>query len=161
MAGFQMTVRLEGVPPLKRKLTPAHRFLTGPTHRYANRVGTVVRNFSRQRAPRWRGGLQKAITYRVLGGTVAREVRVEANAVHAAIHEFGHAPYWPPPTALEGWAAAHGFGPGGGFLVARAISRRGIAAKHYMRDGVAAAEPRVRAYADQMQREIEAEAVRA
>ena len=33
--------------------------------------------------------------------------------------------HWPPAQALEGWASRHGFGPGGGFLVARAIGRRG------------------------------------
>ena len=33
--------------------------------------------------------------------------------------------HFPPSDALERWASRHGFGPGGGFVVARAIGRRG------------------------------------
>lgn len=58
----------------------------------------------------------------------------------AAAIEFGTAPaspgglkrHFPPPQALEAWARRHGFPPGSGFLIARAIYMRGIPARPFL-----------------------------
>lgn len=51
----------------------------------------------------------------------------------------GNASYFPPPQKLERWARLHGFPPGGGFLVARAISERGTEARPFLLDALPAA----------------------
>lgn len=58
----------------------------------------------------------------------------------AAAIEFGTAPaapgglkrHFPPPDALEGWARRHGFPPGSGYLIARAIYMHGIPARPFL-----------------------------
>lgn len=149
------TIRLIGDKSLIRKLHPS-RLIAGPAHRWADRSGQALQEATRSRAPRWRGSLAESIDYEIEGGVIPRRVVLKTDAPHAAVHEFGHAPYWPPPRALDAWAAAHGFGPNGGYLVARSISRKGISAKHYMRDGTNAAKPKLIGVVVRFADEIEA-----
>lgn len=54
---------------------------------------------------------------------------VGSNVTYAPYQELGTRPFWPPLSALETWARRHGTTA---FVVARAISRRGIKAVKYL-----------------------------
>ena len=52
--------------------------------------------------------------------------------------------HWPPSDALELWAKRHGFGEGGGYLVARAIGLRGgLTPRRYLRGGLQESIPHI------------------
>ena len=60
-----------------------------------------------------------------------------ASAYAFYVHEgtgpaVGHGQYFPPPDLIEEWAVRHGFPPGSGFIVARAIGRHGTKARKYL-----------------------------
>jgi HK97 gp10 family phage protein len=56
---------------------------------------------------------------------------VGSNVVYAPYMEFGTKPHWPPLAALEVWARRHHTSA---FLVARAISQRGLKPRRFLRD---------------------------
>jgi len=67
--------------------------------------------------------------------------RVGTNVVYAPYIEFGRRPgqRMPPPAALQGWAQRHGIkGENAGFLVARAIGRHGLKARHVLENAARA-----------------------
>ena len=55
---------------------------------------------------------------------------VGSNVAHAPYMEFGTAPHFPPVGALDIWAERHG--GANAFLIARAISRSGLAARKFL-----------------------------
>lgn len=74
-----------------------------------------------------------------LRASITPEVRIEGNEVigvvgsnveYAPFMEFGTRPHWPPVSALQTWSRRHGMSA---FLVARAISRRGLKARRFLR----------------------------
>jgi hypothetical protein len=80
--------------------------------------------------------LQGETCYRSSDGGLGAEVAAP-NPVAAAV-EFGTAPagqlkqHQPPSAPLEAWGARHGFPPGSGFIIARAIRLRGIRARPWL-----------------------------
>lgn len=75
------------------------------------------------------GRLRASITpeVRSLGDSI--QGVVGSNVSYAPFQEVGTRPFWPPIAALETWARRHGTTA---FVVARAISRRGIKGKRYL-----------------------------
>lgn len=73
--------------------------------------------------------LRSSITPEVRTDGNTLEGVVGSNVLYAAAMELGtgtpagHSPHYPPPAALDLWARRHGFSSG--FMVARAIWRRG------------------------------------
>lgn len=64
--------------------------------------------------------------------------------------------HWPPASALEPWATAHGLDA---FLVARAIGRRGgLKPRRFLRNAVDASEARIPGWLAQAARQMETEA---
>lgn len=61
---------------------------------------------------------------------------VVADANYAIYVHEGTRPHFPPPQKLERWARLHGFPPGGGFLVARAISEEGTEGRPFLSDAL-------------------------
>lgn len=57
-------------------------------------------------------------------------IAVSSNIAYAPHMEYGTRPHFPPVAALDGWAKRHGMNA---FLVARAISRRGLKPRRFMR----------------------------
>jgi len=58
--------------------------------------------------------------------------KVGSRVVYALPQEIGRQPgKMPPPAALEEWAGRHGMA-GMGFVIARAIGRRGMKGRHYL-----------------------------
>jgi len=55
---------------------------------------------------------------------------VGSRVVYAPFMELGTRPHFPPLSALQGWARRHGTTA---FVVARAIARRGLKPRYYLR----------------------------
>lgn len=120
------------------------------TQEIGQEVTGVVENIAaeaRTRAPVGVSGLLRAsIGTRVTLGTDATElvhgeIFTGAQAPYALYVEEGTSPHWPPRAPIELWAARVLGNAKLWYLVARAISRRGTRARHFMRDALAAVEP--------------------
>jgi hypothetical protein len=92
----------------------------------------VVRD-ARKNAPVDTGRLRASIVPEVRRRERTIEGIVGSNVVYAPYMELGTRPHWPPMDALEVWARRHGTSA---FIVARAISRRGTKALHYLKRAV-------------------------
>lgn len=67
----------------------------------------------------------------------------------------GHKAFMPPSDALEAWAIRHGFPPGSGFIVARAIGQHGAPPLKYLEKPVLEAAEQVGpTLADAMRQEM-------
>lgn len=122
-------VRLEGAEAVLAKVTDA-RLLAPPLRKTMDELSLLAQARAREGAPRDRGMLARSFL---------REVqplmsRVYSLLVYAPVMERGRRPgaKMPPPSALEGWARRHGF-QGSLFVLARAIARRGIKGRFFMR----------------------------
>jgi hypothetical protein len=98
-------------------------------------IARVGERVARDEAPKDLGALASSITAEVR----RLEASVVATAPHARVMEEGRRPgaQMPPPEALAGWASRHGFS-GSLFVLARAIGRRGIPGRWYMKKAAAA-----------------------
>lgn len=165
-------VRIENLDKLLRKLDRPS-WVAGPAGRFLDRWRFAVEAGGKRNAPSWRGHLRRSITSKRDQSFFPRHAEVGTNNPAAKPMEFGtgllsdapdssHKRHWPPGAALEPWALAHGFGPGGGFVVARAIGLRGgLKPRRFLRDAADDAEGKIGGWLAQMAGDIEAEAGRA
>lgn len=151
-----IVVRVIGDEELARKLRS--NFAAAPVRRFLTRSAIVVQGHAREKAPVDTGQLRNSIAYEIDGATMPRWARIGTNVKHGPFVELGTRPHFPPPNALEPWARRHGFGPSGGFLVARAISRHGTKARPYLVPGLNASQGQIRALVSTLGAEIEAAA---
>ena len=89
------------------------------------------------------GALTRSIEARVSDLTVTVEVPlVQPTSAYANVMELGrHADRHPPPvSAIQGWVRRHGIPAEAAYVVARAIGRRGIQGRLYMRRAFEALE---------------------
>lgn len=160
-------VRIKGLAELKGKLNIG--LIAGPLRTFLTRAAILVQSRARERAPVDTGRLRADIAFEVDGGTPPIWARVGNNVFYAPYVEYGTGTqtdgpggggrHWPPAGALSGWAGRHGFGPGGGFIVARAIGRRGgLRPRRYLRDALDAALSGIEGLFGALSRDIEAEA---
>lgn len=150
MAG-QINIRIEGLDEALAKLTPQRA--DGPIGRFLDRGAIYIQSQARGNAPVDTGRLRNSIG---VESPSNRTREIGANTDYAEYVETGTRPHFPPPSALEGWAGRHGFGPGGGFMVARAISRSGTKAQPYMRPAAEAGETFIKSLIPTLAAEIEA-----
>lgn len=121
-----MEIEIRGVNETVDRLTTINERLDnpGPAMQEATAVLTSA---ARRNAPVDQGVLRASILPSVTsGGWVGV---VGSNLAYAPAQELGTGPFWPPIQALEAWARRHGTVA---FLVARAISRRGIRARRFL-----------------------------
>lgn len=172
------TLKLKGFEDL-RKLRP--ELASGPAKKYFSRVGVKVQNLARKKAPVDQHILRNTITYEVDEAEFPSYVRIGSNSDHALPMEGGTGlladlpggtgrRHFPPPAALDLWAARHGFKnvdpvsgeeKPAGIIVARIIAKRGgLAPRRFLRDGLEEATPDIEgSILDKFAQEIEAEAV--
>ena len=132
--------------------------IQGPLRRFLERSAQVVEARAKERVPVDTGRLRTSISRRV--EPHRRRAVVGSKLVYARPVEEGRRPgIWPPVDALQPWARRHGFpaGRAGAFLVARAISRRGIKAQPYLRPALAESVDDVGGFLEDMAREVETE----
>lgn len=77
-----------------------------------------------------------------LGGEIVG--RMGSKLPQAPVIEFGRRPggKMPPPNLIEEWAHRHGM-DGSGFVIARAIARHGLPAKHILEKTARAGTPKI------------------
>lgn len=127
MSGY--TVVVTGVAPILAKLRPA---LYQPAiAELIQSAALLAERTARQGAPRDTAALARSITSEVQPFSA----RVYSTLSYAAVMEEGRraGARMPPPQALAGWAARHGFAPGAVWALARAIARRGIRGRFFFR----------------------------
>jgi HK97 gp10 family phage protein len=136
-------------------------------HRIADNIGELVVGNAAQKAPVDTGLLRASIAYGVRRGDRETAIDIGSNIEYAFYVEFGTGAltdwpgggkghHFPPPAKLERWARRHGFREGGGFLVARAIARRGgLPPRRFIRDAVEESMPGIEVMAQEVAREIE------
>lgn len=141
-----ITMRIAGLEEAIRSVAP--RILNSPLGRFFGRSAITVQGGARKRAPVDRGRLRADINYEIDHSTPPLWAKVGNNLFYAPWMEYGtgtqsDAPggsggrHWPPAAALEPWAQRHGFPPGGGAMVARAIGLRGgLRPRRYLRDAL-------------------------
>ena len=83
---------------------------------------------AKQLAPVDTGRLRASIAP-IVRGTKVVEGIVGSNVKYAPYMELGTKPHWPPISAMQPWARRHGMNA---FLVARAISRRGLKPRRFL-----------------------------
>lgn len=147
----QIVIRIEGLDEAVAKLTPQRA--NGPIGRFLDRGAIYIQSRARENAPVDTGRLRNSIG---VESPSDRMRIIGANTDYAEYVETGTGAHFPPPAALEGWAKRHGFGDGGGFLVARAISRSGTKAQPYMKPAAEAGETFIKTLIPTLAAEIEA-----
>lgn len=134
-------VEIQGLKQVRNKADKMARITHTPQVFSAFRDGTmIVMAEAGRRAPVDRGQLRASILPEVK--TTGDQIQgiVYSNAKHAPFMEFGTKPHWPPLHALELWARRHHTTA---FVVARAIAKKGIKARRFMRDGLTFTSKRV------------------
>ena len=158
-----LTYQLLGVPQLIGRLTP-DRLLAKPITNLLNRWAITVESGAKRGAPVDTGRLRASVTHRLDARAVPLFAEVGTNVQYAPwVHGpldgssgFSRRPgaKMPPGAALVGWARRHGGIPV--FVLARAISRRGIKAKPFLRNAAEAARGQISGWVATAAREIEA-----
>lgn len=143
-------IKIEGIEELRAALErapdEANRMLSQAMQRSTYRVQAEAQ----KRAPVDTGRLRASITTSVETTAEGIEGRVGTAVFYAPAQEYGTGTqaegeggkggrHWPPGAALDTWAKRHGFGEGGGYLVARAIGiRGGLKPRRYLRGALQA-----------------------
>lgn len=163
--------RLYGFDQFERRMTNP-TWASKPAGDFLRRWVDFYRDVARRRAPVWRGRLRRSIKRQMDTAKFPLWARVFSDVPSAPFMEYGtgtrsdgpnarHRVHWPPARALNPWAQAHGFGPRGGFLVARKIGMRGgLEPRHFFRDAERAADRKLNGWLATMAKEMEAEASR-
>ena len=127
-------IEVKGLIEAQRKIAQAAADLHGRPMVDAMRDATLmVTRYARQDAPVDTGRLRASITpdVRVQDQTIIGVVG--SNVAYAPFMELGTRPHWVPAGALDVWARRHGMTA---FVVARAIARRGLAARRFLQGAV-------------------------
>lgn len=133
MAHPVIGVKIEGLERVERTFREGPEVVSDEIgkgmKRSVKRVGTSVQKYTPVDRNRLRGSITDAVER-----SGAKTTGIVGTKVDYAPHvEFGTRPHWPPLAALEVWARRHGTTA---FLVARAIARRGTAAREMFKRGL-------------------------
>ena len=122
-------IDMTGLDSLKRKLRP--ELYREPMAEMFQTIAAVGERTAKQRAPRDTGALKRSIH----SDARPMSARIFSNKAYAVPVEFGRrkGARMPPPNALRGWARRKLGNPNLAFVVARAIARRGIKGRFFMK----------------------------
>lgn len=147
-----MSIKLEvnGLKETQKNFERIIKDLTGNAMLEAvGKATLLVEGTAKRLSPVDRGALRASITPDVQKmGNVVRGV-VGSNLKYAPFQELGTRPFWPPWEPIYQWARrkVRGNVKQAGALayaVRRAISRRGIIAKHYLQDALEQNIPKIK-----------------
>jgi len=130
----RINIEIDGDKKLNRMLHP--RLYEQATARLMERVASIGERTAKQRAPRDTGALKRSIH----SDARPMSARIFTNLNYAVPVEYGRGrnKRMPPPNALHGWLRRHGKPVSAAFVVARAIGRRGIKGRFFMKAAEAA-----------------------
>ena len=133
MAKF--TAMVEGGAKLKARFDAADAKIRAQVVKDLNRYGVILASQLRAKAPKDQGNLRVGI-HSEPATTANPIVTIRSNAAYTLPVDQGSRPHFPPAAALVGWAKRHPFGDmtpeAEAFLIARAISKRGGKAAHFI-----------------------------
>lgn len=163
-----MNVSIRGLDKVVGKLGPD--LVKVPLENFFKRSAITMQSKAREKTPVDTGGLRNRLMYEVstdeakvgfLDASEGSALFLQARAMEygtgrmgdpAVSHNAGH---FPPPAALDVWAARHGFASG--FIVALAIAKRGgLKARRMLRGGLEDSMSAIRGFADKLGDEIRA-----
>lgn len=127
-----ISIKFTGVDEFDAKLKQVSKDMQGTPFARAMKASALLVSRSSKKSgyvPVDTGRLRASITPEVYSRGRDIVGVVGSNVKYAPYQEFGTRPFWPPISALNRWARRHGISA---FLVARAISVRGIKALHYL-----------------------------
>lgn len=106
-----------------------------------DRSGKRVVAYAVPAAPHDRGGLRASITDQV----TFPETKIGSNLIYAPVHEDGRTPgaKMPPVSAIAAWLSRKGGNPKNAYVVARAIGKKGITGKKFLKKGLQQARPEI------------------
>jgi hypothetical protein len=97
-----------------------------------NKIGTLAASQLRATMPRDTSYM--ATHVEVVHATPETLVEViTSDANYTLAQDQGAKPHMPPSDALEAWGTRHGFPKGSGFIIARAIAKRGLPARNFIK----------------------------
>jgi hypothetical protein len=149
--------------------------LNRPLRRFFERAAILVQGRARMNAPSDRGQLRSSISYEidrgspplfakvgVIGGGAAGRLGTAAAAMEYGTGLLSDGPggkgggHFPPSSELDAWATRHGIA--NGFLVARAIARRGgLKPRRYLRGALEASTGEINRFAQDIRADLEKE----
>lgn len=142
MAGTEITIEVRGLSELTNKLgaVGVTALLGGPIRKGLTVSALLVEGEAKKLVPVDTGNLRRTITHKVDGSPIPAFATIGTDASYArAVHDGRRAgAKMPPLSALKGWAGRHGVPGNRVFLVARAISRKGIRARPFLTDAMRA-----------------------
>jgi len=167
---MKVNTTIRGLERLIKKASP--EILAGPLRKFFERSTITVQGAAREKAPKDNGQLANSIATEIdpgnphpLWGKVGTNLTPRASAL-----EFGtgllaegegakggvHFPPWGDRNPeLELWARRHGFP--NGFVVARAIARRGgLHPLRYLRNALAESRGQIQSFLTQAERDVRA-----
>ena len=140
---MNLSIKLVGLQELQQKFSQSPNVVSEELNKAMQDSVITLQGEVRGLTPVDTGRLRQSVAtdVRSVGGTVIGTVG--SVVTYAPFVEFGTRPHFPPIAAVSTWASRHGFGPGGGFLVARAISIRGTKAVEMFQKGLQASRGRI------------------
>lgn len=156
MAGVQITYEVKGLAEILAKTSAPASLIGPPLRKGLTTSALLVQGEAQRLVPVDTGNLRRTITHRVDGAAIPTFALVGTNAPYAiVVHEGRRAgAAMPPVQALLGWARRHGgLNP---FLVARAIKRKGIKGRPFLKNAMGAMRGQVDAALGKAAKEIEA-----
>lgn len=164
-----MNVSIKGLDAALKKLSP--ELWEKPFDAFLKRATIQVQGVARQKTPVDTGMLRNRLMADVTAGTGkvgfldasdGSELFYQARAMEFGTGRMGDpevshtATHFPPPAKLDAWAARHGFASG--FIVARAIARRGgLKARRMLRDGMKESLSAIQGFLKQLGEDIESQ----
>lgn len=149
---FQADV--QGLADLQRKLQS--RIAGPPAKKFLTRGATLVQREAKPLTPVDRGTLRRSITTEVDNrAPVPQYALIGTNVSYGLyVHEGRKPGKYPPAGPIAAWIKRKGLNVPT-FTVQRAIARKGIAAKPFLKDGFDKATPDINALVPTLAREIE------
>ncbi len=152
---FRFSMTIEGLDELKLKLVdkPVYK---EPMLRALEKSAIVVESEAKRLTPVDTGRLRASISHRMGGQSTNPFAEVGTNIKYGIyVHEGRRAgAKMPPPGALSKWAGSHGFGKNV-FVLARAISRKGIKPRRFLTDALVKSKDKILGYISRAASEIE------
>lgn len=136
MAGMNVEISIPDLEAFRRKLT-TEEILGNDVRAGVEKLMLVIQGKARTYAKPHsgdRGELARSIKYELGPTAIPIGSRVYTDKLYAAPAEYGRRPGRMPPVApIADWLRRHGEDPARGYIVARAIGRRGTTGLFYMR----------------------------
>tara|TARA_Y100000310_G_scaffold230865_1_gene233407 strand:- start:4342 stop:4851 length:510 start_codon:yes stop_codon:yes gene_type:complete len=138
---FELTTKFFGFDKLTRVLRASPHWLGAEVTKGMRQSALAVQRESSILAPVDTGRLRQSITVEMDGRVIPQWAKIGPSVRYGAYVEFGRRPGSSPPPAraLLPWMKRHGIPATAAFVIARAIAKRGIKPKPYMREGYKAA----------------------